>query len=293
MGAHIDDAQHTAIVRGVSWPLGGQRHGDGPARQRFAGDRWARRRRRHHRAPRVPPRPRLRIDREKLARRRRRRQAHRAGGAEHGPLTRRSRSPFPRVAYHRSTLAPLLEESRRSDTAALLGDDRKLVRESADGSLRFLLLKPDDVPTYVEYGTADLERERTRYAARARLRSLSAARPRRRALPHGRGRARRRQDPDLRASPPSFRASPPEHFASKGVQAEIIYVQGSVELRAAGRALGPDRRPGRVRRDAARERLGGARDASARSRACSWRTLRSTSSGTPRSPRSSSACVRP
>lgn len=38
----------------------------------------------------------------------------------------------------------------------LLSDNRKLVRETPDGSVRFLLLKPDDVPTYVEYGAADL-----------------------------------------------------------------------------------------------------------------------------------------
>ncbi len=35
-------------------------------------------------------------------------------------------------------------------------DDRRLIRESDDKSLRCLLLKPDDVPAYVEYGTADL-----------------------------------------------------------------------------------------------------------------------------------------
>ncbi|HEV8246467.1 MAG TPA: ATP phosphoribosyltransferase, partial [Polyangiaceae bacterium] len=52
-------------------------------------------------------------------------------------------------------LVPLFERAG-IDTAALLGEDRKLIRESADGSLRFLLLKPDDVPTYVEYGTAEL-----------------------------------------------------------------------------------------------------------------------------------------
>ena len=52
-------------------------------------------------------------------------------------------------------LAPLLRAAGL-DTSALGDDDRKLVRESADGSLRFLLLKPDDVPTYVEYGAAEL-----------------------------------------------------------------------------------------------------------------------------------------
>ena len=38
----------------------------------------------------------------------------------------------------------------------LLSEDRRLVRETPDGRVRFLLLKPDDVPTYVEYGAADL-----------------------------------------------------------------------------------------------------------------------------------------
>ena len=52
-------------------------------------------------------------------------------------------------------LAPFFKRAG-VDTSALELDDRRLIRESADGSLRFLLLKPDDVPTYVEYGTADL-----------------------------------------------------------------------------------------------------------------------------------------
>jgi ATP phosphoribosyltransferase len=42
------------------------------------------------------------------------------------------------------------------DPDVLLSDDRRLVRATPDGSVRFLLLKPDDVPTYVEYGAADL-----------------------------------------------------------------------------------------------------------------------------------------
>src|SRR5690606_28811743 len=39
---------------------------------------------------------------------------------------------------------------------ALRADDRRLVRNDERSGLRYLLLKPDDVPTYVEYGTADL-----------------------------------------------------------------------------------------------------------------------------------------
>src|SRR6186713_3641871 len=50
---------------------------------------------------------------------------------------------------------PLFERAGL-DAQALTGDERRLIRESKDGRLRFLLLKPDDVPTYVEYGAADL-----------------------------------------------------------------------------------------------------------------------------------------
>src|SRR5260370_28440603 len=42
------------------------------------------------------------------------------------------------------------------DASVLDVDDRRLVRTTPDGRTRFLLLKPDDVPTYVEFGAADL-----------------------------------------------------------------------------------------------------------------------------------------
>ena len=41
-------------------------------------------------------------------------------------------------------------------TAALTANSRKLVRDDEASGLSYLLLKPDDVPTYVEYGAADL-----------------------------------------------------------------------------------------------------------------------------------------
>ncbi len=40
------------------------------------------------------------------------------------------------------------------NTTSLTESSRQLIRE--DGDVRYLLLKPDDVPTYVEYGVADL-----------------------------------------------------------------------------------------------------------------------------------------
>jgi ATP phosphoribosyltransferase len=116
------------------------------------------------------------------------------------------------------------------DTATLLADDRTLIRESADGSMRFLLLKPDDVPTYVEYGTAELgvsgrdvlrERGYDLYQPLdlgvGKCRMVTAA-------PEG---ARIPAVPRVATKFPRITA---EFFASKGIQAEIIYVQGSVEL---------------------------------------------------------------
>src|SRR5690606_17890270 len=52
-------------------------------------------------------------------------------------------------------LAPLFERAGVA-SGPLLEDDRRLLRDSPDGQIRFLFLKPDDVPTFVEYGAADL-----------------------------------------------------------------------------------------------------------------------------------------
>lgn len=52
-------------------------------------------------------------------------------------------------------LAPRLEAAGLG-TEALTKKSRKLIREDPATGLRYLLLKPDDVPTYVEYGAADL-----------------------------------------------------------------------------------------------------------------------------------------
>lgn len=127
------------------------------------------------------------------------------------------------------TLAPLFE-SAGIDTSSLLGDDRKLVRETPDGKLAFLLLKPDDVPTYVEYGAADLG-----ISGRDTLleRRYDLYQP----LDLGIGRCRMvvagprgAVVPEVPRIATKFQRIATEHFAKQGIQAEVIYVGGSVEL---------------------------------------------------------------
>jgi ATP phosphoribosyltransferase len=126
-------------------------------------------------------------------------------------------------------LKPLFERAGL-DTGSLESDDRRLIRESADGSLRFLLLKPDDVPTYVEYGTADL-------GISGRDVLLERAYDLYQPLELGVGRCRMVVAGPRDAVVPSvpriatkFPRIASEHFAKRGIQAEIIYVGGSVEL---------------------------------------------------------------
>jgi ATP phosphoribosyltransferase len=126
-------------------------------------------------------------------------------------------------------LAPLFAAAGL-DASALSEDDRRLVRESRDGSLRFLLLKPDDVPTYVEYGAADLGVS-GRDVLRERRCDLYQP------LDLGIGKCRMVVAaksgvalPDVPRIATKFPRIAAEHYAARGVQAEIIYVGGSVEL---------------------------------------------------------------
>jgi ATP phosphoribosyltransferase len=127
------------------------------------------------------------------------------------------------------TLAPLLERAG-IDSAPLLADDRTLIRDGG-ASIRFLLLKPDDVPTYVEYGAADLG-----VCGRDVLveRACDLYQP----LDLGIGRCRmvvagvagRAAPPDVPRVATKYARIAAEHFARRGAQAEIVHVQGSVEL---------------------------------------------------------------
>ena len=126
-------------------------------------------------------------------------------------------------------LAALFERAG-IDPSAILSEDRRLVRPSADGTIDFLMLKPDDVPTYVEYGAADLG-----VSGRDVLleRRYDLYQP----LDLGIGRCRMVVAGPRGVSMPAvprvatkYVRIASEHFASRGVQAEVIYVQGSVEL---------------------------------------------------------------
>ena len=115
------------------------------------------------------------------------------------------------------------------DIAELESKDRRLIRQSSDG-VQFLLLKPDDVPTYVEYGAAALgvvgrdillERRYDLYEPLdlgiGRCRMVVAG-PRGRAMP------------DVPRIATKYPRVTGEFFASRGMQAEVIFVQGSVEI---------------------------------------------------------------
>jgi ATP phosphoribosyltransferase len=127
-------------------------------------------------------------------------------------------------------LAPLLVRAG-FDAGGLLADGRSLVREVASHGLRFLLVKPDDVATYVEYGAADLG-----VCGRDMLmeRSYDLYQP----LDLGIGQCRmvvagligKAAPPDLPRVGTKYVSSAAAHFARKGVQAEVIQLHGSVEL---------------------------------------------------------------
>lgn len=126
-------------------------------------------------------------------------------------------------------LVPLLQKAGL-DCACLTEDDRTLIRTSADGRLRYLLLKPDDVPTYVEYGAAEL-------GISGRDTLLERAYELYQPVDLGIGKCRMVVAAPVGATIPDkprvatkYPHIAQRHFAQKGMQPEIIYIQGSVEL---------------------------------------------------------------
>ncbi len=117
----------------------------------------------------------------------------------------------------------------------LTDDSRALVRKGcfATHAVHFLLLKPDDVPTYVEFGTADfgvcgrdvlVERAADVYhpvdLGIGRCRLVVAG-------PSAAGDLHAESMPRVATKYPRTAAA---HFAKRGIQVEVVNVQGSVEL---------------------------------------------------------------
>jgi ATP phosphoribosyltransferase len=126
-------------------------------------------------------------------------------------------------------LIPLFERAG-FDCDCLRREDRTLVRTTSDGALRFLLLKPDDVPTYVEYGAADL-------GIGGRDTLLERGYDLYQLVDLGIGKCRMMVAakegatlPDVPRVATKFPNITRKHFAGRGINPEIIYLQGSVEL---------------------------------------------------------------
>jgi ATP phosphoribosyltransferase len=129
----------------------------------------------------------------------------------------------------------ILDYLGRAGLPLPVDDERKLILESQDGSLRYVMAKPADVPTFVEYGAADLGicgLDVLREAGRDVYEPLL--------LPFGycrlslAGPAQRPDTPLRYASQPRVATSFPrltaDFFRQRGVNAEIITLKGSVEL---------------------------------------------------------------
>ncbi|MBU6349760.1 MAG: ATP phosphoribosyltransferase [Chloroflexi bacterium] len=141
------------------------------------------------------------------------------------------------VALPKGRLAEQTLELFAAAGLPLPGSDngRKLILESDAGSLRYIMAKPSDVPTFVEYGAADLGicgldtlRESRRQVYEPLL------------LPFGYCRLSLAAPADRPESPLRYESQPrvatkypnltADFFRSRGVNAEIITLHGSVEL---------------------------------------------------------------
>lgn len=122
------------------------------------------------------------------------------------------------------------------DCQALLASSRKLILSFPEHRVRFLLLRGADIPTYVEYGAADvgivgkdilLEQQKDIYEPldlRFGFCRLVVAQPQ----------DRRRSINAFNWSNLKVATKYPrlteEHFSRKGVQVELIYLGGAIEL---------------------------------------------------------------
>jgi ATP phosphoribosyltransferase len=160
--------------------------------------------------------------------------AHRRGSGYHVPVIRGLTLALPKGRIAEQAL-PILEQAGIEVTAAVAGAGRRLTVDLPGGG-RALLVKPTDVPTYVEYGIADLgiagrdtleEQGRDLYEpvdlgiAACRL---VIAEPEERP-------ARLRRGMALRVATKYPRLTQ-RHYLARGIAPEIIPLYGSVELGA-------------------------------------------------------------
>jgi len=117
-----------------------------------------------------------------------------------------------------------------------LDEGRKLILEFPERQVRFLLLRGSDVPTYVEYGAADvgivgkdilLEQQKDIYEPldlKFGFCRLVVAQPKERQCP-----TNAMHWSNIKVAT-TFPRLTEEHFNRKGVQVELIYLGGAVEL---------------------------------------------------------------
>lgn len=146
------------------------------------------------------------------------------------------RSPL-MIALSKGRLADQTLDLFAAAGLSLPGSDngRKLILESDDGAVRYVMAKPSDVPTFVEYGAADLGvcgldtlRESRRHVYEPLL------------LPFGYCRLCLAAPADRPDTPLRYESQPrvatkypnltADFFHVRGVNAEIIALNGSVEL---------------------------------------------------------------
>ncbi len=122
------------------------------------------------------------------------------------------------------------------DCRELLSDSRKLIFENQEQRMRYMIVRATDVPTYVEYGSADLgivgkdtlmEQGKDVYEpldlkfGYCRMMVAEPANLAKTTIPPA-GR--------ISVSPPNIPHVTENYFAAKGVQVEIIKLYGSIEL---------------------------------------------------------------
>ena len=111
-------------------------------------------------------------------------------------------------------------------------DTRKLVLETEDGAFRFFYVKPADVPTYVEYGVADIGvvgKDTLLEADKELYEMLDLGFEKCRLCIAGFPGTRLDEMPRIRVAT-KYEETARRLFASRGADAEIIKLNGSIEL---------------------------------------------------------------